>query len=228
MENIISKTILGGQKMLNDYVKIHGSKDGLVIIASDVSDIDVLREKIINRIERSLTFFKGAQLTVKVRNLNVDEKSLDQLKELILENYGVNVRFKKIQDRHLKNVTGENAIFDGLDEGMTKFYNGTVRSGQVVKYYGNLVVLGDVNPGGIVQASGNIVIMGTLRGIAHAGISGNIDSIIAASKINAMQLRISNIISRSPDNDIEAVYPEIALVKKNKIIVKPLYLYGKI
>ncbi|MDN5316233.1 MAG: hypothetical protein PWR08_357, partial [Thermoanaerobacterium sp.] len=37
MENIISKTILGGQKMLNDYVKIHGSKDGLVIIASDVS-----------------------------------------------------------------------------------------------------------------------------------------------------------------------------------------------
>jgi hypothetical protein len=45
MENIISKTILGGQKMLNDYVKIHGSKDGLVIIASDVSDINVLREK---------------------------------------------------------------------------------------------------------------------------------------------------------------------------------------
>jgi septum site-determining protein MinC len=228
VENIIIKTVLGGQTMLNDYVKIHGSKDGLVIIATDVSDIDALKEKIINRIERSLTFFKGAQLTVKFRNLSVDEKSLDELKDFVLENYGVNVRFKKIQERHLKNVTSENDIFDGLEEGMTKFYNGTVRSGQVVKYYGNLVILGDVNPGGIVQASGNIIIMGTLRGIAHAGMSGNLDSIIAASKINAMQLRISNIISRSPDNDIEALYPEIALVKKNKIIVKPLYLYGKI
>lgn len=214
--------------MLDDYVKIHGSKDGLVVIASDITDIDTLKEKIINRIEHSITFFKGAQLTVKVHNLDVDESSIEALKEFILGKYGVNVNIKKIQERRLKNVTKENAIFDGLDEGMTKFFNGTVRSGQVVKYYGNLIILGDVNPGSIVQASGNIIVMGTLRGIAHAGISGNNRAIIAASKICAMQLRIANIISRSPDNDIEAMYPEVALIKKNKIIVKPLYLYGKI
>lgn len=216
--------------MLSDFVKIRGSKDGLVIIANDVKDIDSLRKKIINRIEHSLTFFKGADLIVKMRNTDIDEEKINELKNYIIDNYGVTIRLEKFQERRLKNVKDKNDIFEGLEEGMTKFYNGTVRSGQALKYYGNLVVLGDVNPGGIVQASGNIVVMGNLRGIAHAGITGNSKAIITASKINAMQLRISKLISRSPDNNIEneVVYPEIALIKRNKIIVKPLYTYGKI
>lgn len=209
--------------MIGNYVKIQGTKDGLVIIAEDGVDINVLKEKIVNRIEKSLKFFEGARLTVKVKNLSISEIDMESLKSFILDKYGIQVQIKKIQERHLKNVTDENTIFDGLEEGITKFYKGTIRSGQIVKYFGNLVVMGDVNPGGIVQAAGNIVVMGTLRGIAHAGFTGNTDAIIAASVMKAMQLRIANIISRSPDKDDALNYPEIAIVKKGKIVVKPLY-----
>lgn len=209
--------------MIGNYVKIQGTKDGLVIIAEDGVDIATLKEKIINRIESSLRFFKGARLMVKVKSLSISDKDLENLKSFIWEKYGIEIQIKKIQERYLKNVTDENTVFDGLEEGITKFYKGTVRSGQIVKYFGNLVILGDVNPGGIVQASGNIVVMGTLRGIAHAGFTGNINAVIAASALRAMQLRISNIISRSPDKDDALNYPEIAVVKKGKIVVKPLY-----
>ncbi|MDI6604566.1 MAG: septum site-determining protein MinC [Thermoanaerobacteraceae bacterium] len=209
--------------MLSDYFKIKGTKEGLVIIAEDCTDIDSLKEKIVNRIEHSLTFFKGAQLTVKVKSLDISQAQIDELLQYIMDKYGISVKIKKIQERRLKNVNRENTVFEGLEEGMTKFHSGTVRSGQIIKYYGNLVVLGDVNPGGIVQASGNIVIVGALRGIAHAGFSGNDKAVIAATKINAMQLRINNVISRSPDNVSNTNYPEIALIKKNKIVVKPLY-----
>ncbi|AIS52092.1 septum site-determining protein MinC [Thermoanaerobacter kivui] len=209
--------------MIKDTVKIQGTKDGLAIIVEDGVDIDTVREKIINRIEKSLKFFQGANLIVRVKSLNVNDEELENLKNFIFDKYGVEVQIKKFQERHLKNVTEGEEIFNGLEEGITKFYKGTVRSGQVVRYFGNLVVIGDVNPGGIVQAAGNIVVMGTLRGIAHAGFTGNKDAVIVASSLRAMQLRIASIISRAPDKDEAIDYPEIAVVKKGKIIVKPLY-----
>ncbi len=76
---------------------------------------------------------------------------------------------------------------------------GTVRSGQVLFYEGDLLLLGDVNPGGSVQASGNIYILGALRGIAHAGSQGDETALIAASIFRPTQLRIADIISRPPD-----------------------------
>ena len=41
--------------------------------------------------------------------------------------------------------------FSGIDEGITKFYKGTVRSGQLLSFDGNLVILGDVNEDGLMD-----------------------------------------------------------------------------
>lgn len=208
--------------MVRDPVKIQGTKEGLVIVVDEDVDIEVLKERIVDRIEKSLKFFEGATLNVRVKNSKFKDEELEDLKDFILKNYGVEIFIKKFQEKHIKNVT-DDEIFNGLEEGITKFHRGTVRSGQVVKYYGNLVIIGDVNPGGLVQAAGNIVVTGTLRGIAHAGFTGNKEAFIVASSLKAMQLRIANIISRAPDKEEEVEYPEIAVVRKNKIIVKPLY-----
>ena len=208
--------------MIKEAIKIQGTKEGLVIVLEEDVDIETLKEKIVNRIEKSLKFFEGATLTVRVKSLSVKEEKLQELKDVIFEKYGIEVRIKNFQEKHIKNVT-DDEIFNGLEEGITKFHKGTVRSGQVVKYHGNLVIIGDVNPGGLVQAAGNIVVMGTLRGIAHAGFTGNKEAVIVASSLRAMQLRIANVISRAPDKDDGSDYPEIAVVKKGKIIVKPLY-----
>ena len=71
-----------------------------------------------------------------------------------------------------------------------------VRSGQVLKVPGDLLLIGDVNPGGTVMAGGNIFVMGILKGIAHAGCNGNEEAVIAASSLKPSQLRIGEHINR--------------------------------
>src|SRR5699024_9503873 len=75
-----------------------------------------------------------------------------------------------------------------------------IRSGQVLEVEGDLLLIGDVNPGATVMAGGNIFILGSLRGIAHAGCYGDTNAIIAASIMKPMQLRISDLMNRAPDN----------------------------
>ncbi|MFN8658710.1 MAG: septum site-determining protein MinC [Candidatus Obscuribacterales bacterium] len=75
----------------------------------------------------------------------------------------------------------------------------TLRSGQTVNHKGNLVIVGDVNNGAEVIAEGDILVWGALRGIAHAGSSGNEQAEIRALKLAPLQLRIAQCIARAPD-----------------------------
>lgn len=86
----------------------------------------------------------------------------------------------------------------------TKFHRGSLRSGQRVEFEGSLVILGDVNAGAEVIAGENVVVVGILRGLAHAGAKGNKEAIIAVSTLDAVQLRISNIV-REIDRDEEEI-----------------------
>lgn len=54
-------------------------------------------------------------------------------------------------------------------------------------------------------AADNIAVIGTLRGLAHAGAKGNKEAIIAASTLDAVQIRISNIVKEFDMNE-EYVY----------------------
>ena len=47
------------------------------------------------------------------------------------------------------------------------------------------------------------MILGALRGLAHAGAKGNVNAIIAASSIDAPQLRIANIIKEREKEEIQ-------------------------
>ncbi|HEY9783805.1 MAG TPA: septum site-determining protein MinC [Candidatus Obscuribacterales bacterium] len=99
----------------------------------------------------------------------------------------------------------------------------TLRSGQTVSHRGHLVIVGDVNPGAEVMAEGDITVWGALRGIAHAGITGNARSEIRALKLQPIQIRIANAIARSPDrpriNFDSSAGPETARVVDGKIKV---------
>lgn len=86
------------------------------------------------------------------------------------------------------------------NEPQTLFCKQTLRGGQSINHNSNVVILGDVNPGAEVVADGDIIVWGALRGIAHAGRSGDTTSEIRALRIQAVQLRIANTIARAPDN----------------------------
>ena len=89
----------------------------------------------------------------------------------------------------------------------------TLRSGQSISFDGNVVVLGDVNPGAEVLATGDVIVMGSLRGVVHAGATGNTTSVVVAFKLQPTQLRIANHITRAPDQEIlTPASPEIASI----------------
>jgi len=88
----------------------------------------------------------------------------------------------------------------------------TVRSGVEIRHPGTIVILGDLNPGGAVIADGDILIWGRLRGVAHAGASGNRDCRIMALQMEPTQLRIADAVARAPQTPPAQFYPEVAYV----------------
>ncbi len=97
----------------------------------------------------------------------------------------------------------------------------TLRSGQHVRYHGNVVVLGDVNPGAEITAGGDIVVMGWMRGLAHAGAEGNEQAMVSAFRLSPTQLRIAHYIARAPDA-ADAVWPEVpefAEVREGQLVI---------
>jgi len=100
-------------------------------------------------------------------------------------------------------------------------YEGTVRSGDRISSNGNLCIIGDVNPGAIVSAKKNIYVWGKLLGIAFAGKSGNKNASIASLYLNPLQLRIADVVAIGPKDKPKNCYPEIAVIEKKTIIIKP-------
>ena len=86
-----------------------------------------------------------------------------------------------------------------VDSKQTIYVTQTLRSGQVLEFDGNVVIIGDCHPGSEIKATGDITVWGVLGSIAHAGAKGNRDAKIRALKMNAVQLRIADCYSRRPD-----------------------------
>jgi len=106
-------------------------------------------------------------------------------------------------------------------------HDGTVRSGDRISANGNLCIIGDVNPGAIVSAKKNIYVWGKLLGIAFAGKGGNKNAYIASLFLNPLQLRIADVIAIGPKEKPKNYYPEIAVLEKNTINIKPYIIESK-
>ena len=98
----------------------------------------------------------------------------------------------------------------------------TLRSGQAVHHDGHVVILGDVNPGAEVVASGDVLVWGRLRGLVHAGASGDPTARVCALHLNPTQLRIGEHIARPPEDDKQRRVsgPEVARVVNDHIVVE--------
>lgn len=99
--------------------------------------------------------------------------------------------------------------------------NRTVRSGSAVRFDGDVTIFGDVNPGAQVTASGSIVVLGALKGVAHAGATGDEHAFILALQLRPTQLRIGRRIAIPPEDPSDG--PEIAVVRQERIVVEPYH-----
>jgi septum site-determining protein MinC len=109
-------------------------------------------------------------------------------------------------------------------------YRGTLRSGQIFRHAGSVVVVGDVNPGAQVVSASDVYIWGKLRGIVHAGAMGDEKAIVGALDFDPIQVRIAGHIAISPKAESRdpgrwfwkrdrSGRPEIAQVVNDQIVV---------
>ena len=106
-------------------------------------------------------------------------------------------------------------------------HKGTVRSGNRISSNGNLCIIGDVNPGAIISAKRNIYVWGKLLGIAFAGKDGDNNASITSLYLNPLQLRIADVIAIGPKDKPRNYYPEIAVIDKQTINIKPYLIEVK-
>ena len=82
------------------------------------------------------------------------------------------------------------------------------------------MIINAPNSGAEVIASDNIVVLGNLRGLAHAGAKGNKEAIIAAGNLDAVQIRISNIVKEIVRDEEPMHIQAYVYVKDDKIIIE--------
>jgi septum site-determining protein MinC len=97
----------------------------------------------------------------------------------------------------------------------------TVRSGGRVESSASVIILGDVNAGAEIIAEDDIIVVGTLRGVAHAGASGNEKAVIWAQRILSPQLRIAGALAQAGGERPEGSGAEVAQLHNGQIILRP-------
>lgn len=217
--------------MKKEVIEFKGVKEGIFVNVNG-DNLLAVKEELEKKMKTAYDFYKGTKLLGIKANTLSPEDTLE-LKFILRYKYDFLVSEEELPKsiRTMQKTSelepDENEVFQGIDIGMTKFINGTLRSGQIERFYGNIVIVGDVNPGALIQAGGNIIVLGTLRGVAHAGMNGNMESIVAAYDLQPTQLRIGNKISRPPDEESESLHlPEIAKIRSGEVIIEP-YLPNK-
>lgn len=176
----------------SNHVTIKGIKDGLVFLLDDVCEFEDLLTELRYKLEHSHTNILAGPIIhvdIKLGSRHITEEQKQSILEIMKQKGNLLVRSVESPDLKPEKELGSNITL----------MSGLVRSGQVLHHEGNLLFLGDVNPGGSVTCTGDIYILGALRGMAHAGFDGNEDTVIAASHFAPTQLRISDMISRPPD-----------------------------
>ncbi len=205
-----------------DNIVIKGNKEGLnaLINMDNFKDFDDMLDSLIEKLSKGKKFYKGCTLKITTDIKLINENQAKRLKEVLFEE--VLIKDCIFEDKEEK----INKVFSGVYEGRTKFIRKTVRSGQIIRYSGNIVIIGDVNSGSEVYADGNVIVIGSLKGQVRAGITGNERAIIVAFNLQPEILQIASVITRAPEDTIKPEYPEVARIKEGSIIVEP-YVINK-
>ena len=216
-------------------VAIKGTAQGLIVTLGDGAWDEIL-SRLNERLSASSGFFRGAEATLRLEDGALNAERLALVKNLFQE-YGGTLRAVQSDDsetRAAARALGLSASASPRrvarpareasdDSGNGLVVHRTVRSGQIIRHSGSIVVIGDVNPGAEIVAGGDIVVWGRLRGLVHAGASGEQDAMVGALLLAPTQLRIADLIARPPDVSERRrgrVTPEVARISDGMIVVE--------
>lgn len=195
-------------------------KNNLVVIKiNPEAKIEDIIPQIRKKVIQLQKIYKDEKTTpIMVTGKVLKNKEIDEVEEIIKSRLDVEVDFDMPKELGLHNI--KRTFIQEVSVSETKFHRGSLRSGQKIEEDGSIVIIGDVNSGAEVVAADNIVILGTLRGLAHAGAKGNTKAIIAAGKLDTVQLRIANIV-KEIDRDEEPMHRQAYVyIEDDKMIIE--------
>ncbi|MES0337471.1 MAG: septum site-determining protein MinC [Candidatus Magnetobacterium sp. LHC-1] len=185
--------------------------DSLTSIEDNLRDIEL---------KMSSSFFSNSKVVINTNGLDLTDGDRGRLHEMLREHGALIVDVKtqfSLETREKKKV-----IEPSEEKRTLMTVSKTIRGGQCVTYDGDLMIIGNVNPGAYVIATGNIIVLGALKGVAHAGAGGDEDAVVIALTLKPQQLKIANIVTRPPDDDVQTLYPEKAFVKDKTIQIEKI------
>ena len=203
---------------MNNCISINLKKNEIIIKIAE----DAKQEQILNTLRKKLPelkkLYKNEKTPIRVVGKILKNKEIDEIQEIIKDTIDVEIEFDMPKTLGLSSIKRTFKQEIGISE--TEFHRGSLRSGQRLEAEGSLVILGDVNSGAEVIASDNIVVLGNLRGLAHAGAKGNKQAFISAGNLDAVQIRIANIV-KEINRDEETMHKQAYVsIDGDKIIIE--------
>lgn len=176
---------------MKNNISITLSKDYITMKIKEAEHqkiIEELKEKTAELKE----LYQEAKTPILVTGKILSNEEMEEIQKIIVNQIKVKVEFDSPKELGLHGI--KKAYRKTTDISETKYYKGSLRSGQKIEFEGSVIIMGDLNGGAEVVAGENIVITGALRGLAHAGAKGNKSAIIAAQEVDTPQIRISNTV----------------------------------
>lgn len=210
---------------MKNPVIIKGTKSGIIVHLKEDLPFEELKEKVCEKFKASADFLGSAQIALSFEGRKISDEEQLELVGCITENSDLDI-VCVIDDNEEReayfNKTLEEKLL-AMNTNTGQFYKGTLRSGQVLEFDTSIVILGDINAGAQVVSAGNVVVLGKLLGNVYAGASGRDNAFVVALHMYPTQIRIGDVIARSPDEK-RNVEPQakIAFSQDGNIYIEPL------
>lgn len=185
--------------MLN-CIRIVLRKNELVIRINEQADHKSILEELKKKLPELKKLYKEDDTPIYVEGKILKNKEMEDIQKVIQSVIKVEIDFESPKELGLYGI--KKSYEREIKTSETKFYKGSVRSGQKIEFEGSIAVLGDVNGGAEVIAGDNIVVLGALRGLAHAGAKGNKKAIISANIIDSPQIRIADMVREREEGEL--------------------------
>lgn len=211
---------------MSNYVILKGKRDRLSVYLDPDVDFFILKEELIKKAKEAEAYIGDSHTAIEFSNREISEEEEDVLLDSIQKHTQIKISYvfskKEAETQEMMPFLG--AL---TEEGVTKFYKGTLRSGNNLQFDGNIVVMGDVNPGAYIRAKGNVIVLGHLNGTVFAGTDRESDAFIGALSMNPIQVRIGQFIAKNPNQEIldtnrikKSTEFEIAYAKDGRIFIE--------
>lgn len=214
---------------------IKGIGDGLLVTVPP-GNWSAVRPSILQAIDERADFFRGARLVLQMHDRALSAADLGGLRDALevrqialtgilsttesTRSAGADLGLAlEVPPPAIEQADELEPISTDLHGEEAVLIHRTLRSGQTVRHPGHVIVIGDVNPGAEIVAGGDIVVWGKLRGVVHAGATGDQRAVVCALDLSPTQLRIGSQISVSPERKGKSK-PEMAFLRDDQLVAE--------